>query len=498
MKLKALIEGIQMDEIHGFADVEVAGIEVDSRQTRPGQVFVALKGVKTDGHQFIGEVVGKGVAAVICEQVVGQFPNVTQIRVADSHAALARLAANYYGHPSRRLKMAGITGTNGKTTTSFLLASIFDKAGFPAGVVGTLGCQIGERQLPALNTTPPAHRLQEWLAQMLHAGLKAAVMEVSSHSLVQRRVDEVAWDVAVFTNLTRDHLDYHRDMDEYFRAKRLLFERLEGTGKAAVAVFNFDDPRGAEIRAALGNGVKALSFGVARAADVQAELTPEAFGVAGSRFRLVAPQGSVEISTPLCGRHNVSNCLAAAAAGLGLGLDLQTVKQGLEAVQNVPGRLERVNGGKGKKGFSVFVDYAHTDDALCNVLNTLRPLTKGKLITVFGCGGDRDATKRPLMGKAASEFSDYCLVTTDNPRNEDPAAIVKQIEAGILKDRAYRVVLDRRQAIAEALAMAREGDVVLLAGKGHETYQESRGTRAPFDDRQVAREALAAINGGKN
>jgi UDP-N-acetylmuramoyl-L-alanyl-D-glutamate--2,6-diaminopimelate ligase len=495
VKLKEVLKGVPVLEIRGSADGEVAQVCCDSRRVRPGNLFVALKGEKADGHDFIGEVVAAGVQAVVVEHFVGQFPSVAQIRVADSHVALAQVAANLYRRPSEHLRVVGVTGTNGKTTATYLIASILEKGGSPSGVIGTLGCRIGNRQLPSLNTTPAANELQELFAQMGQAGMKAVVMEVSSHSLSQHRVDEIAWDAAVFTNLTRDHLDYHRTMEGYFGAKQKLFDRLGEGRKSAVAVLNADDPYSERIRGILKPNVRNVTYGLKASADVRAEMGERPFGVDGSRFRLCAARESVEVHTPLCGTYNVSNCLAAAAAGVAFGLELKTIRDGIESVRNVAGRLERVELAGTRLPFAVFVDYAHTDDALRNVLGTLRPLTGGRLVTVFGCGGNRDTTKRPLMGKVASELSDICIVTTDNPRNEEPSAIAEQVRAGCVEGRNCRVILERRAAIREALSEADEGDVVLLAGKGHETYQEIKGVRHPFDDRQVAREELEALCG---
>lgn len=497
MKLKALLKGVPVVEMRGPGEAEVGGVQCDSRRVRAGDLFVALKGEKADGHDFIGEVAAAGATAVMVERILGSFPSLTQIRVEDAHFALPRIAANFHGHPSEHLRVVGVTGTNGKTTTTYLIAAILAKSGIPSGVIGTLGYQVGDRRLPALNTTPAASELQELLAQMLHGGMKAAVMEVSSHSLIQHRADAIAWDAAVFTNLTRDHLDYHGTMENYFEAKRKLFQGLSEGRKPAVAVLNADDPYSESLRQALRPGTGRVTYGLKRDAEVRAELASDPFGVNGSRFRLHTARGSVDVHTPLCGAYNVSNCLAAAATGVALHLELNAIQEGIESVRNVDGRLERVELPDGARPFSVFVDYAHTDDALRNVLGTLRPLTRGRLITVFGCGGNRDTTKRPLMGRVASEMSDVCIVTTDNPRQEEPASIAAQVKAGIEAGRNCRVILERRAAIREALSMAGEGDVVLLAGKGHETYQEIKGTRIPFDDRQVAREEMQTLRGAQ-
>jgi UDP-N-acetylmuramoyl-L-alanyl-D-glutamate--2,6-diaminopimelate ligase len=488
MKLKVLLEKLETREIVGSVDVEVNTVHGDSRRLRKGDAFVALRGDKVDGHDFVDEAVGAGVSVIVCEEIVGTFPSVTQVRVSDCRVALAHLAAKIHGFPSEALKLIGITGTNGKTTTSYLIAAILEAAHLSTGVIGTLAYKIGNRELPAHNTTPPADELQEMFAQVLHGGGKAVVMEVSSHSLVQHRVDEVAWDAGVFTNLTQDHLDYHKTMQAYCDAKKILFQRLGAGKKKASAILNADDAKVDEFRKALKADVLVKTYGLSHSADIWAESVEQSIN--GCRFILRTKDSKTPISTTLCGAHNVSNCLAAAATALSLGFDVDVIKKGLESVKNVPGRLERV----GDALFSVFVDYAHTDDALKNVLKTLRPLAKGRLITVFGCGGNRDALKRPLMGRVASEMSDINIITTDNPRYEEPSAIADQIAAGFGVRKNFEIVLDRREAIRAAIKVAKSGDVVLLAGKGHETYQDICGTRSAFDDRKVASEALEKMS----
>jgi UDP-N-acetylmuramoyl-L-alanyl-D-glutamate--2,6-diaminopimelate ligase len=491
MKLKALIADLSSREVHGNLDIEIHGVHSDSRRVKKGDLFVAVRGEKADGHEFIGEAVGAGAAAVICDEIVGTFPAITQIKVPDGRIALAKIASKWYEQPSHKLTVVGVTGTNGKTTTSYLIAAILEAAGMPSGVIGTLAYRIGNRELPAPNTTPGADQLQELFAQMLHANLKAVVLEVSSHSLVQHRVDEVLWDSAVFTNLTRDHLDYHKTMEAYFEAKKILFQQLDPSRKKPSAIFNLDDSHSADLVKALREGVRVVTYGIQSQADVRAESIEPS--VSGCSFKMVSGGVLTNITTPLCGLHNVSNCLAAGATGLSLGIDLSTIQKGLQSVKNIPGRLERVSFEGGVVPFAVFVDYAHTDDALKNVLKTLRPLTKRKLIAVFGCGGNRDTTKRPLMGRVASELADFSIVTTDNPRFEEPEEIIKQIIQGFESNTNFLTIVDRRDAIARALSMAETGDVVLLAGKGHETYQEIKGVKSPFDDRKIAAEILEEL-----
>ncbi len=490
MKLKALLSSIEPLQVVGETEVEVSGVQADSRRIRKGDLFVALRGENSDGHDHVGQAVEAGAVAVVCERISEMFSSVGQIRVADTRHALARLASTFHGHPSSQLRTIGITGTNGKTTTSYLIASIFQASKLPAGIVGTISYRIGNREIPAPNTTPVADQLQELLGKMIQSGMKAVVMEVSSHALAQHRVDCIAWDAGVFTNFTQDHLDYHTTMEAYLEAKKILFHQLGRLGKKSVAVLNHDDVKCADFRKALAPGLPVVSYGLKEGADVRA--TEVEHSVDGCRFTLQAGGRTLRIATPLCGRHNVLNCLAAAATGFALGMDLSVIQKGIEAVPCVPGRLERVRY-EGVETFAVFVDYAHTDDALRNVLGTLKPLTHGRLITVFGCGGNRDKTKRPLMGKVSAEFSDETILTTDNPRFEEPEAIVRDIAAGFGARGGCQVILDRREAIRSALGKARAGDVVLLAGKGHEAYQEVKGTRFPFDDRQVALQELAAI-----
>ncbi len=487
MKLKTLLSDIDAVEILGEIDVNAQRLHCDSRQVRPGDIFVAIRGEKTDGHQFIEQAVENGASIVVCEDEVGNFQSATVVRVSDSRKTLAHLAANFHSRPSEKMCAIGITGTNGKTTTSYLIAAILEAAGIPTGVIGTLAYRMGHRELPALNTTPSADELQLLLTQMLQAGMKAVTIEVSSHSLAQHRVDEMAWDAAVFTNLTRDHLDYHKDMESYFQAKKILFQQIGRGSKKAVAILNQDDPRSEDLRGALQKDVRLVTYGFSSSADVRAEIMADALTIEKSRFTLIVQGQKIEISTLLCGAHNIFNCLAAAATGFALGHNLETIRKGIESVKNIPGRLERL---EGFQTFAVIIDYAHTDDALRRVLNALRSFTRGRLITVFGCGGNRDHSKRSLMGEAACELSDINILTTDNPRFEDPSAIVKEIAAGFKSRNNYQIVLDRRAAIRAALMTAREGDIVLLAGKGHETYQDVRGVRSPFDDREAASEIL--------
>jgi UDP-N-acetylmuramoyl-L-alanyl-D-glutamate--2,6-diaminopimelate ligase len=478
-ELAALLPGAAFT---GDAGQAVAGVTHDSRRAGAGTLFVAVRGLVTDGNRFVEAARRKGAAAVVSEEP--PQPGIPWIRVADAREALAVLSAAVLGRPADALELVGVTGTNGKTTTTHLIDAALRAAGRKVGLVGTIGYRVGERVSEAVRTTPESSDLQALFAQMRDAGCSHAVLEVSSHSLALRRVHGCAFRVAVFTNLTRDHLDFHGDMDAYFAAKRVLFDTLLRSD--GHAVINADDDRSVEL-AAVSRG-RVWSYAVGKPADLRAERL--ALSLEGTRFRAVTPVGSLEVATPLLGRFNVENVLAALGAALALGVPGEAALRGVASVQGVPGRLERVQAGQ---DFSVIVDYAHTDDALKNLLETVRELGPRRLITVFGCGGDRDRTKRPLMGAVASRLSDVALVTSDNPRGEPPEAIVEEILRGMNGGRGAErhVVIDRREAIARALELAGPGDAVVIAGKGHETYQVLRERSVPFDDRQVARELLA-------
>lgn len=486
MRLDKLLEVVTPESVVGTIRAEITGISHDSRRVRPGHLFVALRGRNHDGVRFVDEALRRGAAAILCESPLGLPPQsaVAIIRVADARRALALAACAFHGHPSRVLCVAGITGTNGKTTTSFLLRAILERAGRSTGLIGTIQYLVGPRVIPASRTTPESSDLQELLAEMVRVGCSAAVMEVSSHALAQRRVEGIAFDAAVFTNLTHDHLDFHGTEEAYFQAKTLLFRDL-GREKRAFALINRDDPWGERLWGLPEVGGVRLSYGEQPAVDVRAE--DVSVHPAGSSFRVRSPWGNIPIRLKLLGRFNVSNALAAFAAGCALGVTPEQAAAALENVVSVPGRLEPV---PTNRGFQVYVDYAHTHDALQNVLTTLRELTARHLIVVFGCGGERDTRKRPLMGATATRLADYAVITSDNPRREPPTEILAQIVAGIEQSGRHEVIEDRREAIGRALRLAGPGDVVLVAGKGHENYQEFANTVVPFDDRQVVRECL--------
>jgi UDP-N-acetylmuramoyl-L-alanyl-D-glutamate--2,6-diaminopimelate ligase len=462
-------------------DHDVTGLTCDSRQVRPGDCFVAVPGEREDGSRYIADAIARGAAAIVAERRPDTSFTVPFLLVPDVREAAARLAAAFFRQPSERLDVVGVTGTKGKTTTAYLIRSILDIAGRPCGLLGTVQYIVGTRALAASNTTPGPVDLQRYLAEMVDAGCTAAVLEVSSHALIQRRVEGVRFRAGVFTNLAQDHLDYHKTLEAYREAKGLLFRML---GPGAASILNRDDPA-APYYAGLSRA-PVIEYGIGAGAEIGAEI--QAVDFRGTRLTLSARGRRIPIATRLMGRHNVYNILAAAASAVALGVDLDAIRRGVEALGAVPGRLEPIDGGR---DFVVMVDYAHTEDALRNVLSCLRPLVRGRLICVFGCGGDRDRGKRPKMGRVAEELADRVILTSDNPRSEDPESILTEIRAGMRDAGRARVLVDRRSAIHEAIAEARAGDIVLIAGKGHETYQVFRDGTRPLDDRLVAREALA-------
>jgi UDP-N-acetylmuramoyl-L-alanyl-D-glutamate--2,6-diaminopimelate ligase len=469
---------------HAALNATCTGVTHDSRRARPGSIFVAIRGQKADGAEFAAQAVAAGAAAVVTERPVSG--HVPQIVVKDARLALALLAAEFHGHPSRRMRVVGITGTNGKTTTSFVTTAIFEAAGVSCGLMGTVSYRIAGRELEASRTTPEAPDVQALLAEMADAGCGACVMEVSSHALALRRVDGMQFAAGVFTNLTRDHLDFHADMEDYFAAKRRLFEMLPAD---APSVVNLDDPRGATL---LEMAARPVTYAINRTADVMPG--PLSFSLAGLTFDIRTPQGPVHVASGLVGRPNVYNILAAVGTTAALGVPLEAIERGLAQLQGVPGRFDVVS--VAADDITVIVDYAHTDDALRNLLETARPLAGRRLITVFGAGGDRDRTKRPLMGMVAARLSDLVVITSDNPRGEDPARIIDEVRLGAEPETrqggaSVVAIPDRRMAIAHAVREAGGGDVVLIAGKGHEKYQEIGGEVLPFDDMAVARAALA-------
>src|SRR5436309_2810249 len=489
MQLKTLLAAIPVREIIGPSDRAVESIAYDSRRVQRNGLFVAMRGEKSDGHNFIGQAIEKGATVIVAERaenpaVTGR--RATRVLVETTRTAMADIAARFYNFPARKLKLAGVTGTNGKTTTTFLIKHICEEAGTRCGLLGTVRYEIGERVLPATRTTPESLDLQELLSQIVNAGCRAAAMEVSSHALAQERTRGIEWEVAVFTNLTQDHLDYHGTMENYFAAKTKLFEQLaqQQKKKKPVAVINIDDRYGRQLLAKIDKKVSVVTFGMGASADFRASNYRMEF--AGTSYQLDARGKSYLVRVPLIGRFNVANSLAALAAATALGVGLREAVLSLAKSPQVPGRLEIV---PAKRQFQVFVDYAHTHDALLNVMKTLRELSPRKLIVVFGCGGDRDRQKRPLMGRVADQNADYSIITSDNPRKEDPEAIIAEMEKGF-RSGNYEKIADRAKAIARAIEMAKPRDIILIAGKGHEAYQEFADHTVPFDDIQVARQAL--------
>ena len=489
MRLEELVSRLPGAEISGDPGLEVTSVTHDSRKASEGALFVAIRGLTADGNRFVDAARAKGAVAVASEGPPAA--GVPWIRVGDAREALAVFAAAVLGDPAEALTLVGVTGTNGKTTTAGLIDAALRASGQKTGLLGTVEYRIADRPRAAARTTPESSDLQALFREMADGGCRYSVLEVSSHSLTLKRVHGCRFQVAVFTNLTRDHLDFHGDMDAYFAAKRVLFDTL--LREDGHAVVNVDDDRGPEIvQAARG---RIWTYSLSRPADLTAEDLVLSLG--GTRFRLRSPAGAFELWTPLLGRFNVQNILAAFGAALALGVPAEAALRGVSSFTGVAGRVERVDAGQ---DFTVIIDYAHTDDALKNLLETLRELQPRRVVTVFGCGGDRDRTKRPLMGAVASRLSDVVVLTSDNPRSEPPEAIIEEIRRGIKpgRDTDVYVIPDRRDAIAKALEMGREGVAVVIAGKGHETVQVLRDRTVPFDDRVVVRDILRrlAVRGG--
>jgi UDP-N-acetylmuramoyl-L-alanyl-D-glutamate--2,6-diaminopimelate ligase len=471
----------------GNLDVDVTGVVYDSRKVRPGSVFVAIRGVRTDGNRFVSQALANGAAAVVsAEPGTG-----TWIEVHDERESLATIAANFYEHPTRSLDLIGVTGTNGKTTTTYIIESILSAAGHPSAIFGTIEYRGPGFAFEAERTTPEAPDLEQLFRRVVDAGWKYSVMEVSSHAIALKRVGGLRFAAAVFTNLSRDHLDFHGSMRSYFLAKKKLFTGM-GDGPPRFMVLNSDDETYTELRAIAPERV--ISYGMQSASNIYP--LNHQFGWEGTEAVFQTPAGTVDVRSRLMGTPNLYNMGAAIGVAVGFGLPLKAIHHGIEALANVPGRFDPVHAGQ---PFRVLVDYAHTDDALEKVLRSAREITTRHLIVVFGCGGDRDRTKRPLMGEAAARGADRIVVTSDNPRSEDPLEIIHEIEVGLKRSgAAYEVEPDRREAIRKALRMAQAGDTVLIAGKGHEAYQQIGNQTFPFDDKAVARELLDELDAGRN
>lgn len=506
MKLSQLLTAIPGFTLHGVDTLEISAITCDSRAVTPGTLFFALRGATVDGHDFIPAALQAGAAAVILEDEARAPIDVPWVTVTDGRSAMAAMAAEFHGNPTRDMPLIGITGTNGKTTTTYILEGILAAAGLAPAVLGTISYRYGTTCIEASHTTPESTELQAAFRALKDAGARSFVMEVSSHALEQKRVDGCHFNVGIFSNLTRDHLDYHQTMESYLEAKQRLFSELlkPSTEKPERrAVVNMDDPYGTAI--AQSSSCPVITYGIDVQGDVQVSNIKSS--VDGIRGTVLTPVGSIDFSSKLVGRFNLSNILAAASAGYALGLPLHTIKSGIESHTTVPGRMERV---ENTRGITVLVDYAHTGDALENVLTTLAALATGRIITVFGCGGDRDPGKRPIMGRIAARISDLAIATSDNPRTENPLTILDQVKAGIiplgiheynpselssgsLGGKGFVMLENRAEAIRLAIRLAEPGDIVLLAGKGHEDYQIIGKTKHHFDDREQAAQACAEL-----
>jgi len=519
MELRKLLKGVEIRMMTGETFKEIEGIAYHSKQVGKGFLFAAIRGMEVDGHRFIEEAIERGSEALVLEEEIkiqtgGALPkdgaasgSPTMILVPNSRQALAKISSNFYGDPSSRIRLIGITGTNGKTTTTYLLESIFKKTGSPVGVIGTVNYRFGEKTTPASNTTPESLDLQRILWEMRREGISHVIMEVSSHGLDLDRVFGCQFDGVVFTNFTSEHLDYHKTLEHYFESKKKLFSNylMKSFKERRFAVTNHDDPRGEEIIE--GIDLPVIRYGLNPSCDITADQVNSTFD--GLSCRIRTPKGDISIHSKLIGSFNLYNILAAVAVGIAMEVPLEILKEGVEGLKGVPGRFEKV---ENKRGIHVIVDYAHKTDALERVLSGLRnilrnsPQSHGKVITVFGCGGDRDRTKRPLMGQVAGKYSDLAILTSDNPRTEDPLAILGEVEMGLKSlpleewhpneieswrsKKGYLKIPDRRKAIRIAIQLARPSDTVLIAGKGHEDYQIIGKKKFPFDDRIEARKVL--------
>ncbi len=502
MKLRDLVRGLEGVQIHGQMSIEIEGVAYNSNQVERGSVFVAIKGQETDGHDYIEEAIERGAGAVVLEDENRRINGIPTVVVPNSRKALGTISTAFFGNPSAKMILIGITGTNGKTTTAYLAESILRGVGFKTGAIGTIDYHFKGTVHRAITTTPESYDLQKILRDMLSEGISHVIMEVSSHALHQHRIEGCHFDIGVFTNCTPDHLDYHKTMDHYFESKASLFTHFlrKSMKPNPLALINLDDPRGQALWERL--PLHKMSYGLKGERDIYARDIHTS--IAGLSATAITPRGDLPFCSPLMGEFNLYNILASAGIGLALRADLEDVREGIEALAGVPGRVEGIGN---ERGLHIFVDYAHTPDALERILRTMGDLKGGgRIITVFGCGGDRDRGKRPRMGAIAGRHSDLAVITSDNPRTEDSAAIIKEIEQGMradsireldreeltggLRDKGYVKVLERREAIRLAIKLAKAGDVVLVAGKGHEDYQIIGRERLPFDDRYEIKEAL--------
>ncbi|WP_438351623.1 UDP-N-acetylmuramoyl-L-alanyl-D-glutamate--2,6-diaminopimelate ligase [Paenibacillus sp. FA6] len=493
MRLNELASTLMIKRIIGNGDITLSGLQTDSQRVIAGDLFICLPGHTVDGHDYAVEAMTKGAVALVVERQLDI--DLPQIIVKDCRYAMAVLSDSFFGSPSKQMKVIGITGTNGKTTTAYLIEKIMNDHGVKTGLIGTIQMRYGGRSFPMSGTTPEALELQRSLHDMGVSGTRCCVMEVSSHALEQGRVKGTDFRTVVFTNLTQDHLDYHNTMEKYREAKGLLFSRMGNSfqsspDKRKFAVLNADDSASSYFKNITSSEV--VTYGLDESADVRA--TQISISSQGTEFHVDTFKGSADVKLKMVGKFNVYNALAAITAALLEGIELEEIRRSLESLAGVDGRVEAVDAGQ---SFAVIVDYAHTPDGLENVLKTVKEFAEGRVLTVFGCGGDRDRAKRPLMGKIAAKYSDVVFITSDNPRTEEPEAILKEIEQGLIEDQIsndrYQLIIDRRTAIQKAIDMASPEDVVLIAGKGHETYQKIGQTTLEFDDRVVAKEAIRGI-----
>jgi len=478
MRLKELLKGIDYIRIEGVQDIGIEDLYYDSREVTPNSLFFCIKGLTVDGHDFAPQAVAKGAKVLVLERDVDVDGDITKVFVPNSKTAMAYMAKNFYRNPTKDINFIGVTGTNGKTTVTYLVKSILEKAGQKVGLIGTISNMIGDRKMPSKFTTPESLELQKLLREMADENVDSVVMEVSSHSLALGRVEGCEYDIGVFTNLSQDHLDFHANMEEYRDAKAKLFTQSK------LAIINEDDKNGRWIKKRV--PTKVFTYGIYKDADIYArELEITDRGVA---FHLHTPSGSIPINLAIPGIFSIYNGLAAASICYNLGISLEIIAQGLQEVKGVDGRFELLDTGT---DYSVILDYAHTPDGLENILTTAKEFAKGRIITLFGCGGDRDHGKRPIMGEIAGKYSDLCIITSDNPRSEDPMDIIKDIVPGIEKTGCdYTIIENRREAIEYALAQAEKDDIVILAGKGHETYQILKDKTIPFDEKKIVAEIL--------
>lgn len=480
MELKKLLEGIDYKIVNGLDKMEIESIQYDSRKIKSGDVFFAIEGFNVDGHEYIDRAVEKGAKVIVIQKDVEAIANITYIKVENTRKALAIASGNYYDNPSKKMKIIGITGTNGKTTSAFMIKAILEEKGYKVGLIGTIANYIGQEEIHTDKTTPESLELHQLFSEMIEKGVNYCVMEVSSHSLELHRVFGIEFAESIFTNLTRDHLDFHKTFDNYFKAKAKLFSMSKNS------IINIDDSYGKSIVEMVNRNV--ITYSIENPSDLTGKnLKLHSRGI---EFKLNYNNEEVFIKLSIPGKYNVYNALGCIGATLNEGIDIYTIKNALEKV-TVPGRCE-ITTMNSNLNFDVIIDYSHTPDSLENILNNVREFTKGRLICVFGCGGDRDRTKRPIMGKIGGDLSDYAIITSDNPRTEDPNDILKEIVQGI-ESNNYEVIENRREAIKRAIEIAKKGDIIVVAGKGHETYQILKDKTIDFDERKVVAEIIKEL-----